>query len=93
MLETPNIEQNYWSRTAIGIYEIGHDNIRLLKWLACYDRSFHENIYYYDLMGSIVKAVKKIFVYAIVQGCKHPYNCTYISSKNTNIIVRIFVFK
>ena len=33
MLENPDIEQNYWSRTAIGIYEIGHDSIRLMKWM------------------------------------------------------------
>ena len=53
MLLNPRFEENFWSRTAIGIYKIGHDSIRLLKWLCYYDRSFYENINYYDLMGSI----------------------------------------
>ena len=34
MLENPTFEQDYWSRTAKGIYKKGHDSIRLLKWLA-----------------------------------------------------------
>ena len=55
MLESPNFEQNYWSRTATGIYKIGHDSIRLMKWICYYDRSYYENINYYDLMGSICK--------------------------------------
>ena len=53
MLKSPNFEQNYWSRTATGIYKIGHDSIRLMKWICYYDRSYHENINYYDLMGSL----------------------------------------
>ena len=57
MLDNPNFEQDYWSRTAIGKYKIGHDSIRLLKWLAYYDRSYYENINYFDLMGSILKSV------------------------------------
>ena len=52
MNENPDFEQNYYSRTAIGIYKIGHDAIRLTKWLAYYDRSYYESINYYDLMGS-----------------------------------------
>ena len=35
MLLNPDFEQNYWSRTAKGIYKIGHDSIRLMKWI-CY---------------------------------------------------------
>ena len=34
MCENPDFEQDYYSRTAIGLYEIEHDSIRLLKWLA-----------------------------------------------------------
>ena len=34
MLENPNFEQDCYSRTALGIYKIGHDSIRILKWLA-----------------------------------------------------------
>ena len=33
MLKNPDFEQDHWSRTAIGIYKIGPDSIRLLKWL------------------------------------------------------------
>ena len=28
MFMNPNFEQDYWSRTAEGIYKIGHDSIR-----------------------------------------------------------------
>ena len=59
MLENPNFEQNYWSRTAEGIYKIGHDSIRLMKWICYYDRSYYENIKYYDSMASILKVVKQ----------------------------------
>ena len=53
MLENPNFEQNYWSRTAQGVYKIGHDSVRLMKWICYFDRSYYENINYYDLMGSL----------------------------------------
>ena len=53
MLENPNFEQNYWSRTAQGVYKISHDSIRLIKWICYYDRSYYESFNYYDLMGSI----------------------------------------
>ena len=55
MCEHPDFEQIFYSRTAINLYEIGHDSIRLKKWLAYYDRSYYENIIYYDLMGSVWK--------------------------------------
>ena len=55
MLESPNFEQNYWSRTAIDIYKIGYDSIRLMKWICYYDRSHYVNVNYYDLMVSICK--------------------------------------
>ena len=55
---SPDFEQDHWSRTAEGIYKIGHDSTRLMKWLICYDRSHFDNMKYYDLMESIVKAVK-----------------------------------
>ena len=60
MLENPDFEQNYWSRTATGIYKIGHDSIRLMKLICFYDRSFYENINYYDLMGSICRYIIEI---------------------------------
>ena len=58
LLLNPNLEQNYWSRTATGIYKIGHESIRLMKWICYYDRSYYENINYYDMMASICKYLK-----------------------------------
>ena len=60
MLENPNFEQDHYPRTATSIYKIGHDSIRLLKWLAYYHRSYYENINYYDMMGSILKHLNEI---------------------------------
>ena len=31
MLEYPDFDQDYWLKTATGIYKIGHDSIRLMK--------------------------------------------------------------
>ena len=31
MTENPDFEQNHWSKTAEGIYRIGHDSIRLMR--------------------------------------------------------------
>ena len=58
MLLNPNFEQNHWSITATGIYKIGHDSIRLMKWICFYDRSYYENINYCDLMASICNYLK-----------------------------------
>ena len=55
MLKNPDFEQNKYSLTSSGIYKMGHDSIRLMKWICYYDRSYYENIIYYDLMGSICK--------------------------------------
>ena len=55
MIKNPSFEQNYYSRTAKGIYKIVHNSIRLMKWICYYDRSYYENINYYDLMGSICR--------------------------------------
>ena len=44
MLENPDFEQDYCSRTAEGIYKIRHDSIRLMKLLIYYDRSFYDNM-------------------------------------------------
>ena len=60
MLENSCIEQNCWSRTATGVYEIRHNSIRLGKWICYYDRSYYENINYYDLMASVCKHINEI---------------------------------
>ena len=60
LLKNPNFEQNYWSRTAKSIYKIGHVSIRLMKFICYYDRSYYENINYYDLMGSVCKHLNEI---------------------------------
>ena len=59
MLQNPNFEQNKYSITSTGIYKIGHDSIRLMKWICYYDRSYYENINYYDLMASICKYLEE----------------------------------
>ena len=53
LLLNTNFEQNKFSLTAKGIYKIGHDSFRLMKWICYYDRSYYENINYYDLMSSL----------------------------------------
>ena len=60
MLGNPDFDQANYSRTAICIYKIGQDCIRLMKWLVYYDRSIYESINYYDMMGSILKSLKEI---------------------------------
>ena len=60
MLENSDFEQNYWSRTAIGLYKIGHDSIRLMKQICYYDRSYYENFNYDDLVGSILSCLNEI---------------------------------
>ena len=60
MIINPDIEQDYWSRTATGIYKIGHDSIKLMKWICYYDRSYYENINYYDMMASILTCLIEI---------------------------------
>ena len=59
-LKNPSFEQSYWSRTARGIYTIGHDSIRLMKWICFYDRRYNENINYYYMMGSVCKYLNEI---------------------------------
>ena len=58
MLENPKFEQDHYSRTATSIYKIGHDSIRLMKCLLYYDRSYYENLNYYDMMASILICFK-----------------------------------
>ena len=60
LLKNPDFEQNYWSRTAQGVYKICHDSIRLMKWICYYDRSFYENVNYFDLMASVCKHLNEI---------------------------------
>ena len=55
MNEYPDFEQDVFSRTATVINKSGLDSIKLMKWLAFYERSFHESKNYYNLMGSISK--------------------------------------
>ena len=58
MLEDLNFEQDYWSRTAQGVYKIAHDYNRIMKWLIYYDRFYHDNLNYFELMGSSVESIK-----------------------------------
>ena len=60
LLKNPDFQQDYWSITAQGVYKIGHDSIRLMKWICYYDRAYYENINYHDLMGSILSCLNEI---------------------------------
>ena len=60
MLENFDFEQTHCSRTAEGFYKNGHDCIRLMKFICYYDRSYYENINYYDLMGSLCNHLNEI---------------------------------
>ena len=60
MLENPDFEQNRFSRTATGIYKIGHESIRIMKWICHYDRFYYENMHYYDLIGSNLKNLNEV---------------------------------
>ena len=53
-------EQNYYSRTAKGFYENGHDSIRLMKWICYADRSFSENINCFDMMATVLTCLIEI---------------------------------
>ena len=55
MCDNPDFEQDFYSRTAMGLYKIGHDSIRIMKWLVYLDRSYYENIKEFELMGSFLK--------------------------------------
>ena len=60
MLKNPDFEQDCWSGTAEGIYKIGHDCIRLTKWICYYDRSYYEKINYYDMIRSLCNYLNEI---------------------------------
>ena len=66
MIENPDFEQSYWSTTSAGIYEIGHDSVRLMKWLAFYDRFYYEKLNSYDFMASIFSCTShlRLFIFA-----------------------------
>ena len=59
-LKKPIFEQNKYSITSTGIHKIGHESIRLMKWICYYDRSYYENINYYDLMAGILTCLNEI---------------------------------
>ena len=60
MLENPDFQQDHWSQTAEGIYKIGNNSIRLMKWLIYYDRSYYDKMNYFHLTGSICKSLNEI---------------------------------
>ena len=60
MLEDPNFEKDYWSRTATGISKVGHDSIRFMNWLAQYDRSYYGIITYYVPISSALTCLNEI---------------------------------
>ena len=59
MLESPDSEQNYYSRTATGFYKIEHDSFKIMNRISYYGRSCYEKKNYYDMMASILLCLKK----------------------------------
>ena len=55
LLENPDFEQDYLSKTAQGIYKIGYESFRLMKRVIYHDRSDYDNMKYYDLTESICR--------------------------------------
>ena len=53
MSENLNFEPDHSSRTAEDFYKVGHDSIRLLKWLFYHECSYYDNMNYFELMGSV----------------------------------------
>ena len=53
-----DFEQNYYSRTATGLYKIGHDSRRLMKWMAYYDKYGTRNSF--DVIASVLSCLSKI---------------------------------
>ena len=60
MLQHPDFEQVFWSRTAEGIHKNGRDSIRLMKWLIYFDRSYYDNMNCFDLMGSVLNCSNEL---------------------------------
>ena len=54
-----DFEQNHYSLTSKGDYEIGRHSIRLMKWMAYFD-GYYGNINYFDLMASVLSCLKEI---------------------------------
>ena len=52
-------EQNYYSRTAKGIYRIGHNGARFFNWMAYYEKHY-ENNHYFVLMGNVLSALNEV---------------------------------
>ena len=48
----PVFEQKHYSRPAEGSYRIGHECIRLMEWMAYFNRC-SENMNYFYLMASV----------------------------------------
>ena len=46
----PEFQRNHFSRTAKGIYRLGHKCIKLMKWMAWYER-FFDNINFLSQFG------------------------------------------
>ena len=81
MLDNPDLEQVYWSRTSQGVYEIAHDSIRLMRWICYHDWSYHENVSYYDLMGSVLKFLIEVSWWSMLRRSKRSSFLKFILLK------------
>ena len=66
MIENPDFEQNYYSKKAADIYETGYDSIRLMRWMAFYDRDY-ENPIYFGLMASVLICLNETFYWRMLR--------------------------
>ena len=41
------------------LFRIGHDSIRLVKWMACFDK-YYENLNCFNLLSSVLSCVNEI---------------------------------
>ena len=60
VLEFPDFEQNHYSIISTCNFRIGHDYIRLMNWFIYRDRSYYDNMKYFDLMGSLCKHINEM---------------------------------
>ena len=61
MMECPDFEQKYHSRSAIDIYKIGYNSVRLVRWLAYFGRFYYGRKKFFYLMGSVSYILSEIY--------------------------------
>ena len=55
-----NFQQNHLTETTKKFYGVGHDHIRLMKWMALYGQNY-KNINLFDSLASVECCLNEIF--------------------------------